>query len=45
LIRYFDSEALPTNDAVDFFNSLHLARPHFVRSRVLRGRLGFVTFL
>jgi hypothetical protein len=45
LIRYFDSEALPTDDAVNFFDSLRLARPHFVRSRFHRDRLGLITFL
>jgi hypothetical protein len=43
LIRYFDSEALPTDDTVTFFDSLRLARPHFVRSRFIRGRLGLTT--
>jgi hypothetical protein len=35
LIHYFDSKALPTNDAMAFFNALQLARPHFVCSPLL----------
>jgi hypothetical protein len=31
LIRYFDSDALPTTDTTDFLDALRLARPHFVR--------------
>ncbi|KAJ7659468.1 hypothetical protein B0H14DRAFT_3540493 [Mycena olivaceomarginata] len=29
LIRYFDSDALPTSDAYEFFDALRLAKPHF----------------
>ncbi|KAJ7889572.1 hypothetical protein B0H14DRAFT_3429574 [Mycena olivaceomarginata] len=33
LIRYFDSDALPTSDAYEFFDALRLAKPHFVNYR------------
>ncbi|KAJ7303800.1 hypothetical protein DFH08DRAFT_825580 [Mycena albidolilacea] len=33
LIRYFDSDALPTNDAYEFFDILRIAKPHFVHYR------------